>query len=231
MSEMPPIEPTPQPPSVAAADGLPWEAPNAGLASLFPTVGQFVASPIRAFAKMSLTVDLVRPIAYFVVFVLVGAVVSQVWNIVLWESLMGMVRDLLPPQLQSMLQRPSALQIALGLIVSPLLSLIILFVWSGVVHLVLTLLGGGSAGFAATLRTVCYARTADVATVVPLAGGLVAFVWRRVLEIIGLSEAHRTDGWKAALAVLVPIMLCCLCAFGGVMVFGAAISQAFQQLK
>jgi hypothetical protein len=230
LSEMPPNEPTAIPPTVAA-DVLPWEASNAGLGTLFPTAARFLGDPSRAFRSMSLTVDLVRPIAYFVAFVLAGAIVSQFWSFVLWDSLMGAIQGLVPPQFQSMLQRPSALQIALGLVISPLVSMIILFVWTAVVHLVLALLGGASAGFAATLRTMCYARTADVATVVPVLGGVVGFVWRRVLEIIGLSQVHRTEGWKAALAVVVPICLCCLCVFGGALVFGAALSQALQQLK
>lgn len=230
MSEMPPIDPAAIPPPVAA-EGLPWEEPNAGLGTIVPTAARFLGNPSRAFRAMSLTVDLVRPIAYFVAFVLVGAIVSQLWSVLLWDSMMGAIRNLVPPQFQSMLQRPSALQIALGLVISPLVSMIVLFVWSGVVHLILALLGGASAGFSATLRTVCYARTADVATVVPILGGLVGFVWRRVLEIIGLSEAHRTDGWKAALAVFVPMVLCCLCVVGGALAFGAAISQALQQMK
>jgi hypothetical protein len=230
VSELPPIEP-PAVPQPAAPDALPWEQPNSGIGSLVPTAVRFVASPVRAFAAMSLTVDLVRPIAYFVAFVLLGAVVSQVWNVLLWDSLMGVIRNFLPPQLQSMLQRPTVLQIAFGLVISPLASMIILFIWSGVVHLILTLLGGASGGFAATLRTVCYARTAEIATVVPIAGGLIGFFWCRVLEIIGLSAAHRTDGWKAAVAVLLPWLLCCLCIVGGAVVFGAAIPQALQQLK
>lgn len=230
MSEMPPIESSATPPPVAA-EMLPWEAPNAGIGSIVPTAVRLITSPSRAFRSMSLTVDLVRPIAYFVAFVLAGAIVSQLWSVLLWDSMMGTIRSLIPPQFQSLLQRPSALQIALGLVISPLVSMIVLFVWSGVVHVILALLGGAPAGFSATLRTVCYARTADVVTVVPLVGGLIGFVWRRVLEVIGLSEAHRTEGWKAALAVLVPMALCCLCLVGAVFVFSAAIGQALQQLK
>jgi hypothetical protein len=164
---------------------------------------------------MSLTVDLVRPIAYFVAFILVAAIVAQIWNIVLWDSLMGLVKGFLPPQMQSLMQRPSALQIALGLVITPLVYLIVLFVWSGVVHLILTMLGAAAGGFAATLRTVCYARTADVATVVPVLGGLVA-LFRRVLEIISLTR--HTDGQLECTASVLMPMLLCLCIVSGVVV-------------
>ena len=231
MSEMPPIEPTPPSPPASGAGSLPWEASNAGIGSIVTTAMRFVTGPGRAFERMSLTVDLVRPIAYFVALILVAAVVAQVWNVVLWDTVMGMIKGFMPPQMQSLLHRPSALQVALGLVITPLIYLILLFVWSGVVHLILTMLGGAAGGFAATLRTICYARTADVATLFPVLGGLVAFVWRRVLEVIGLSVAHRTEGWKAVLAVVIPMMLCCLCVVGVGMMFGAAIAQALQQLK
>jgi hypothetical protein len=230
VSEIPPFEPTPPPPA-PASEPLPWEAPNAGIGSIVPTAIQFIASPIRAFERMNLTVDLVRPIAYFVALILVAAVVAQVWNAVLWDTLMGVVKGFLPPQMNSLLHRPSALQIALGLIMTPLVYLILLFVWSGVVHLILTMLGGAAGGFAATLRTICYARTSDVATLIPLVGGLIGFVWGRVLEIIGLSAAHRTEGWKAALAVFIPLLLCCLCVVGAGVLFGAGLAQFLQQMK
>lgn len=232
MSEMPPIDPTlPPTPSAPPTKSLPWEEQNAGFGSLFPTIGQFLAGPVAAYDKMSLTVDLVRPIAYFVLFVLFGAIVSQLWNLVMFDRLAEFARAFLPPQFQQFIMRPSGLQIAFGLIISPLVSLIVLFVWSGLLHLTLLLLGGAGRGFATTLRVTCYAATADVAIVLPVLGGLIGFVWRRVLEGIGLCKAHRIEGWKALLAVLIPVSVCCLCVFGAVFAFGAVISQALQQMK
>ncbi|WP_456331826.1 hypothetical protein [Fervidibacter sacchari] len=42
-----------------------------------------------------------------------------------------------------------------------------------------------------------------------------------VLEIIGLAAAHRTDTWRAALAVLAPVILC-VCVVG--IFYGAVIA-------
>jgi hypothetical protein len=95
----------------------------------------------------------------------------------------------------------------------------------------LTLLGGASRGFAATLRVMCYAQTTQLAVVLPGLGGLIGFVWRLILEIVGLSQAHKTEGWKATLAVLLPLLLCCVCIAVGIAAFGAAVGQALQQLK
>src|SRR5262245_60731959 len=159
---LPPTDPPyPPPPPIAppTVEGLPWERPSAGLGSIFPTIGQFVTSPLQAFAKMSLAVDLVRPIAYYVMLVLIGAVLAQIWNALFFEQTLGMLRQFLPPevaqQLAPWLKRPGAVQIVLGLVITPLIMLVVLFIWTALVHAGLVILGGAAAGFPATLRVVC----------------------------------------------------------------------------
>ena len=232
MSEMPPTEPAPIPTPHPA--GLPWEETNAGLGTIFPTAIGFVTRPIESFRKMSLTVDLVRPIAYFVICALIGAFISQIWGYLLYDTLLGVVRSLAGTQFDKiapLVHRPGLIQLVVGLVITPLVALIVLFIWSGLVHLMLTLLGGANRGFATTLRVLCYAQTTQLAVIIPGLGGLIAIVWRLILDVVGLSEAHKTDGWKAALAILLPLLLCCLCIVVGVVAFGAAVGQALQNLK
>jgi hypothetical protein len=219
---MPPIDTAPIPPAPPA--GLPWEEPSAGLASIFPTAMRFIASPIEAFTKMSLTVDLVRPMAYFVAFVLLAVPIGQLWRYVFWTRATSGL-DLLPqdvmaqaPWLQVLLGRPTVLVVVGLMIIAPLLNLITLFIWSAVVHLFLMMVGGAPNGFAATLRVTCYAQTAGIAVIVPVAGGLIQPIWFLILQIVGLSQAHRVGGGKAAFAVIVPLVVCCGCVVGiGVM--------------
>ena len=232
MSEIPPLDTPPIPPP--PQEGLPWEAPNAGLGSIVPTAVRFISSPIEAFTKMSLTVDLVRPIAYFVTLALVSACISQLWGFILFDTFVGIIRSLAGAQFEKiapMLHKPGAIQLTLGLVITPLVALIVLFIWTALVHLMLTLMGGANRGFATTLRVMCYAQTTQLAVVLPGLGGFIAFVWRLILEVVGLSQAHKTEGWKAALAVVLPLLLCCVCIAAGIAAFGAAVGQALQQLK
>lgn len=232
MSEMPPMTPPAAPPQPAAA--LPWEEPSAGLGSIVPTVAAFVARPTESFSRMSVTVDLVRPIAYFVILVLAAACVNQLWSFLLFDSILEVARSMAGSQFEKLaplIQRPGVLQLILTLVVTPLLALIALFIWSGLVHLALVLVGGANKGFTATLRVICYAQTTQLAVLIPFLGGIVGFFWRLVLEMIGLSEAHKTDVWKAAVAVLLPLVVCCLCIVAGAVAFGAAVVQALQNLK
>ena len=277
MSEMPPIDPAPTPVAPAPFTGLPWEGPSAGLGSIFPTALRFIAAPIEAYTAMSLTVDLVRPIAYFVALALIGACIGQIWSYLLFDTIIKVVRPLLGSQFEQLSPfihppgvfhlsptaashvskhrssfptepRPSdsrnqrslpscccasAAQsfLVLGLVVTPLVALIALFIWSALVHLMLVLFGGANRGFATTLRVMCYAQTTQLAVVLPGIGGLIAIVWRLVLEIAGLATAHKTDGWKAALAIILPLFLCCVCVAAGLAAFGAALGQALQNLK
>jgi hypothetical protein len=238
VSDMPPgsAGPTPPPPPTSLPM-LPWEEPNAGLGSLGTTLGRFITRPIESFGLMSPTVDLVRPLAFYVVLLLFGAIVSQIWNQLFWSSSIGMLKRLLEAtgqgalfeQFQPQLARPHAFQIVLGLIVTPLFYLVILFVWTAVVHGLLLLVGGAGGGFATTLRVMCYSGTAWTAVLIPFVGSVLAFVWFLVLAWIGLTSAQRTEGWKAAMAILLPLLLCCLCCIGGAAAFGAALVQAIQQ--
>jgi hypothetical protein len=232
VSEMPPMTPNAIPPPPGPV--LPWEEPNAGLGSIVPTVTGFVTRPIESFAKMSLTVDLVRPIAYFVILALIGACISQVWSYLLFDSIIGVVRNVFGAQFEKfapLIHRPGAVQLVLTLVITPLVALIFLFIWTALVHLALALFGGANRGFATTLRVMCYSQTTELAVVIPFVGGLASFFWRLVLEIVGLSEAHQTEGWKAALGVLLPLALCCVCIIGGAVAFGTAVVQALQQAK
>ena len=195
MSEIPPLDTSPLPPTAAA--GLPWEEPSAGLSSIFPTVAQFVASPFQSFGKMSLTTDLVRPLAYFVLFILLGALMGQLWRFAFWtpaNSGMNLIpKNVLAeaPWLEMLLGRPTPVLILSFMIIAPLVNLITLFIWSGVVHLLLTMVAGAQNGFGATLRVVCYSQTACIALFVPFVGGIIQILWALILQIIGLSQAHR----------------------------------------
>jgi len=111
-------------------------------------------------------------------------------------------------------------------LLTPAILLAMLFVAAGISHALLRILGDGQHGFGTTLRTFCYAYSPAVFGVVPLIGGLVGSVWMVVLLIIGLREAHRTEGWKPAVAILLPFALLVglmILAFFMIVATGAAV--------
>jgi len=216
----PPAAGGPQPPAAAP---IPWEQPGfPALEGLYETAKLFLTRPSEAFARMPVTGDLGRSLLYAVIFGWIGIIASQAYNIALrgamWSMLPGFNRG-------AAFALPIAVNIGV-MILAPIFVLIGVFIWAAIVHLFLMLVGGANSGFAATVRVLCYAGTVQVLQVVPLCGGLIAGVWALVLEIIGLAIAHRTTQGKAALAVLLPIALCCVCAGVLMLAFGAAIWAA-----
>lgn len=92
-------------------------------------------------------------------------------------------------------------------LLSPLLLLFALGLSAGVVHILLLLVGGARHGFGTTTRVFCFAYSPMIFGVIPVLGGWVGTLWMLVLAVIGLREAHETDGWRAALAVLLPFVV------------------------
>jgi hypothetical protein len=103
------------------------------------------------------------------------------------------------------------------LILAPIFVVIGLFVGSAILHVCLMIVGGAKQGFETTFRVVCYAGgSVGPLLVVPFCGGVIAGVWRIVLNCIGLARAHETDTGRAVLAVFLPLIVCC----GGLILLG-----------
>jgi len=100
-----------------------------------------------------------------------------------------------------------------ALLLAPLVFLLSTLIgWAistAVLHLLLLIVGGARKGMSTTALVLAYASAPQVFNVVPWLGGWVAFIWSLVLLIVGLSQAHETDTWRAVLAVFLPLLLCC----------------------
>jgi hypothetical protein len=227
---MPPAWTPPPPPAppVQALEPLPWEQPGYPfLEALYETAKLFVVRPSETFARMSLTAGLDRPVFFAIVLGWLGIIAQQLYQIAfgqsLWRLLPGFER-------QAEIALP-AVWAFVTMVIAPLLVILAIFIWSAILHLFLLLTGGATAGFAATVRVVCYAGTTQILQVVPFCGGVIGGIWAIILEIVGLAIVHRTTQARAALAVLLPIALCCVCAVITVVAFGAAIAAALAGLR
>ena len=92
----------------------------------------------------------------------------------------------------------------------PFILVIVAFIVSGLFHLVLMLVGGAKQPFETTLRVVCFSSgSANFLQVIPFCGGIIAAIYSFVLNCVGLAQTHETDTWRAVVAVLSPIVICC----------------------
>ena len=211
------MTPSPHPPradspegGVAADEGEEpaWERrEELGLfPSLTRTVGAVLFRTRETFSRLQLTGGLASPLLYFVLVSSVMFAVSAFYQIAGAAANPG----LFAPQLQH--APKSALYVGLigSILLSPALYVVSAFIGSGITHLCLKLLGGAHRPFEATFRVVCYAQaSAAVLNVLPLCGGLIGVIWGAWCVIIGLKEVHKTEGWRATLALVLPGLLCC----------------------
>lgn len=82
-----------------------------------------------------------------------------------------------------------------------------LFIYSGILHILLLLTRGGKNGFEATFRVICYSQAAQVWEVIPFIGGWIGGIWQVTVQIIGLKEMHETSSLRVVLAFLIPLFL------------------------
>ena len=233
MSSLPPNPPFPPPPppppppqsaGAAAGPALPWELRNqiGFVNAVVETVKLFATAPAEAWARTRVKNDLIEPLLFSIIVSWVGIVISNIYGMMFKTSLLTMM----PAEYRG---RMGWLGASGGgsffqMILAPLFVAIGLFIGAGILHLCLMIVGGlsqSTAGFEGTFRVAAYSAVADLAHVIPFVGGVVAFVWKLVLVVLGLVALHRTTQGKAVAAVLIPVVLCCGCAVIA-LVFGAA---------
>jgi hypothetical protein len=164
------------------------------------------------------------------------AIISSIWATLIQQSIFTLLREYMPEvegvDWDQFAGPGTSLDFLLGLIIAPIAIIIGMFIASGIYHLFLLMVKGANKNFETTFNVVAYGMVAHIAEIIPFCGGLFAWVWGLVLTIIGLSEAHKTDSWKAVFAVFGPALLCCLCIALIVMAAGGAgfFSGAFDSL-
>lgn len=222
--QLPPIAELPPPmPGAEAVPPLPFEQPGYPfLEGLYETAKLVILRPDEAFTRVRASQGLERAVWFAVIFGWIGVIASQVYNI----ALQGAMRNVLPG-MTGMEDVFFSTGISIfTMLLAPILVLIGVFITSLVIHLFLLLFGAGGGGLATTVRVVCYASPVQITQVLPICGGIIGFFWGIILYIVGLAAAHQTSHSKAALAVLLPLLLCCACIAAALATFGAAIWAA-----
>jgi hypothetical protein len=212
------------PPPPPGRPPIPWEEKGRGfLEGLFETIRLLFTSPSEAFRRMPLDTELLRPILFAIIVGWVGmaasAIYESLFQATIWQFLPGM---------------GDREDIAFGIvgnlftvIFAPFLIGVGLVISSAITHLMLLILGTGAKGWTATFRVLCYANASILFALVPLIGGLGHFVVGTIFQIIGLSEVHGCTRGRAAVAVLLPLALCCGLMIFFFVLFGAAMMAAF----
>jgi hypothetical protein len=178
------------------------------------TIQDVLLKPVETFTNMKREGGLANPLLYAMMLGCIGGVVSVIyqvgWNMTIGGTMKPTPVPGQPDFTKFFTATQTPLMIVVMLIVLPITVTVATFMYSGIIHLCLMLCGGANRPFETTYRVYCYAYGSTAALqAIPLCGGAVAGIWSLVATIIGLGKAHETDTWRALLAVLLPLVVCC----------------------
>lgn len=171
------------------AGTVPWEDPSVPFPDdLVRSWTESLFSPVSFFRRITDRGGFARPLLYFLLATVAGAVFTLVWEYAPLFSASGWDAD-------------GPLSPAVFFFLTPFVALVSLALSTLAYHLGAVVLSPEHRGIGATARVVCYAAGPSVLAAVPILGGLVGLVWTWVLQVVGLREAHRTSTVRAVLMV------------------------------
>jgi hypothetical protein len=204
------------PPPSGGRSGPPWEQPGSFFQRWIDTAKSILLDPQGGFRNVRRTGGLGAPLTYYIVGFSPAVLGYLLFN--LFGLGLGMMGS------DDAAGAAAGAAIIGGGMIGGLLFFVIaylvgFFILTGIVHLVLSLLGGTKHGYEATVRTFAYAHgSALPIAIIPFCAPI-AGLWALVCEIFGLAEMQETTPVKAAIAIFSPLLLCCILGF----LFWAAI--------
>ena len=182
--------------------------------AIYLTIKEVLLSPDAFFKNLSPTGGFKEPLAFGLLTGSIGAMFSVFWQFLMISGGLLSVGDLFAGQLTF------GLVFIIIIILVPVVTVVAMFISSGIWHLFLLLLKGAGNGFEASFRVVSYSQAVQLLAIIPFIGGWISMIWQLVIQIIGLKEIHETSYLKVLFAFLIPVvMIVFLIILGVVLLF------------
>jgi hypothetical protein len=185
------------------------------------TVKQSLFDPMKFFESVPAQGGLESPLIYGMISICVGIIFTALYQL-LFQSF-GFFFQLLVHRTKEMVLGAGLYgTIALVMVLSsPIQAFIHLFLYSGILHLFVMMVGGNKKGFEATFRAFAYSQGMQLFQVVPFVGPLAGLIWFFILYIQGLKKLQSCSNGQAAAAAFLPLVLCCGLMF--ILILGIAV--------
>lgn len=176
-------------------------------AAITETVKSILSTPAEAFQQMKTEGGLKSPLSFYAILGIATAWVNLLYS----ASIATMNPEMALGEYAKNLTTAQIQVLYVGMFcIMPIVVLIGPFVWAGLFHVFLMMLGGAKKSFEATFRVVCYgAGSVAVFQFIPICGSYIYMVWLLVALVIGLKEIHGTDYTRAVLTVVMPVFFFC----------------------
>ena len=183
----------------------PWEdRQDAGvMEGIFSTLRAVLFSPAVLFRTLTFKGGIREPLAFGLLTGAAGNMFSIFWPVLLFSEGFGAL-----PFGQTLLTDLNpGLVFLITLLAVPIWVVLTMFIYAGILHLMLLIVRGGGNRFEATFRVVAYSQAAQAWCLIPVVGSWIAGVWQLAVQVIGLREMHETTYLKVIIAFLIPIFI------------------------
>ncbi len=201
-------------------DATPWERRlQLGLwKGIKQTIKSVLFSPKTMFSSMPVKGGWRDPLAFGLLVGSISSMFAFFWEFLIANS------GLLKPFGGVSISLSSPIIFLILIFLSPILVGISVFISSLIIHLLLLLVRAGNNRFEATFRVVAYSQATRIWSLLPFIGSPIGWVWRSIVQIIGLKEAHETSYLRIIVAFSIPIGLLLVIAVGAFFFIIRAIS-------
>ena len=184
-------------------EGSPWEKrADLGLwQGIYQTSKDVIFSPETMFRGLTFQGGISEPLAFGLLVGSFGGMFGFFWQFLMASGLMYSL------SLSVFDQFTMVLIFSITLVIIPILVTVGMFIYSGILYILLFIARGGANGYEATFRVVSYSMAAQAWGLIPFVGGWISVIWQIMVQIIGLREIHETSYLRVIIAFSIPLIV------------------------
>lgn len=173
---------------------------------IIETAKGFLMQPIQAFQKARGT-ELGDAIKYFIILLIINAILTVIVDLIMGSAILSAINQTMGQFGMGEIFLAETIGVAIGAIVLVIVSLIMVFIIGGWLHLFVYLLGGRK-GYLETVKALIFGSTPYMLIGwIPLIGIIIGGIWSLILSILGIRELHQISTGRAAGAVILAAII------------------------
>lgn len=173
---------------------------------IIETAKGFLLQPVQAFQKAR-RIELGDAIKYFIILLIINAILTAIVDLIMGSAILSVINQTMGQFGMGEIFLAETIGVAIGAIVLVIVTLIMVFIIGGWLHLFVYLLGGRK-GYLETVKALIFGSTPYMLIGwIPLVGIIIGGIWSLILSILGIRELHQISTGRAAGAVILAAII------------------------